>query len=320
MVGDGRGAATFRYTRASASPVAAMARDKLDPTTQRTVLSDGPLPPAQRSACVVIIQGEGLGRRADIGDAPLQVGRSREADLHIPDASVSRRQCEIWRDGDGYRIRDHGGTNATRVNDVPVADAVLADGDLLALGKTVLKFISHSSAEARYHEELHLRATHDPLTAMFNRRHFIEAADREIARATRHGRPLSLCIVDVDLFKPINDRFGHISGDEVLAKIAALMLSLVRDDDTAARIGGEEFAVLLPETDAGHAAAFAERLRATVAGAEFRPGGEPRRITVSIGVTALREGRDSCGRMMAAADAALYRAKDEGRDRVVVED
>lgn len=297
-----------------------MSTDKQDPhTTLRTVLSGGPRPLSPRSACVVVIQGEGLGRRADVDDRRIVVGRSQEADLHIPHNSVSRRHCEIWRDGDAYRVRDLGATNATRLNDKPVQEAALNDGDHLTLGESVLKFISHSSVEAHYHEEIYQLATHDALTEMYNRRHFIETVDREIARAMRHQRPLTMCIIDVDLFKPINDRYGHISGDNVLKQIAGLVRRHVRNDDAAARIGGEEFAVLLPECNAEAAYGFAERLREAVAGVLFRPGGEPQSITVSIGIAALTPDRDTCGRMMAAADAALYRAKSEGRNRVCIE-
>ena len=129
-----------------------------------------------------------------------------------------------------------------------------------------------------------------------------------------------MCIIDVDLFKPINDRYGHISGDNVLRQIAGILRRHVRNDDAAARIGGEEFAVLLPECDSAAAFGFAERLRQAVADAVFKPGGEEQRITVSIGITALTAQRDTCSRMMAAADAALYRAKSEGRNRVCIED
>ena len=201
-----------------------MSRDFLNPpTTQRTILSDGPRPASHRSACVVVIHGEGLGRRADIDTARVRVGRSQEADLHIPHNSVSRLHCEIWRDGDSYRVRDLGATNTTRVNDAVVAEAVLADGDHITLGESILKFISHSSVEARYHEEIYQLATHDALTEMYNRRHFIETVEKEIARAMRHQRELTMCIIDVDLIKPINDRYGHISGDHVLKQIACLL-------------------------------------------------------------------------------------------------
>lgn len=296
------------------------ATDPFD-STLRTLHSEGPLRPALRSACVVVIHGEGLGRRADIGEAPVLVGRSQEADLVIAHKSVSREHCRIWRDGGRYRLRDLGATNTTRLNDKRLQqDAVLADGDQVTVGESILKFISQDSVEARYHEEIYQLATHDALTELYNRRHFVEIADNEIARSVRHARPLALCIVDVDLFKPINDRYGHISGDEVLRQIGAQVRGHARSDDLAARIGGEEFALLLPECNAADAAQLAERLRAAVQAAAFAPGGEPRSITVSIGVAALRAGREDRPALMAAADAALYRAKSEGRNRVCVED
>lgn len=287
-------------------------------TNQMTLLSGGPRRSGPRSACVVVIHGEGLGKRADIDGKPVVVGRSQEADLHIPHKSVSRQHCEIWRDGDTYRIRDLDATNRTRVNEQPVTEAVLADGDHVTIGECILKFISHSSVEARYHEEVYQLATHDALTELCNRRHFIELVDKEIARAQRHGRPLVMCIIDVDLFKPVNDQYGHIAGDGVLRQLAAVVRSFVRGEDIAARIGGEEFAVLLPESDVPAARAFAERLREAVADSAFMLAGEPHRITISIGIAAMDPARAERSALMQAADGALYRAKEEGRNRVCV--
>ncbi len=294
--------------------------DENPPTTQRTILSAGPRSSAPRSACVVVIHGEGLGRRADVDERAMVVGRSQEADLHIPHKSVSRQHCHIWRDGSEYRIRDLQATNPTRVNDKAVDETLLVDGDHITLGESILKFISHASVEARYHEEIYQLATQDPLTDLHNRRHFIDMADKEIARAMRHQRELSMCIIDVDLFKPVNDRYGHISGDNVLRQIAGILRRHVRTDDFAARIGGEEFAVLLPECGTDAAYGFAERLRLAIAGVEFRPGNEPQSITVSIGITAMSPERDTCSRMMASADTALYRAKRQGRNQVCIAD
>ncbi|MFT3762686.1 MAG: GGDEF domain-containing protein [Pseudoxanthomonas sp.] len=288
-------------------------------TTQRTQLSDGPDAVESASACVVVIHGEGLGRRVDIGSREVVVGRSQDADLHIGHPSVSRVHCRIWRDGDGYFIRDLGATNPIRVNEQPIAETELHDGDHIVVGECVLKFISRTGVEARYHEEIYQLATLDALTGLCNRRHLIEMADKEIARASRHGRALSMCIIDVDLFKPVNDRYGHINGDEVLRRIATTIRDHARGDDIAARIGGEEFAVLLPECDLDAARGFAERLRKAIAAAPVELGGETHRITVSIGVAALTTGRDNCSRMLAAADAALYRAKNGGRNLVCVE-
>lgn len=295
-------------------------KDDSPATTQRTMLSAGPHRAMPRSACVVVIHGEGLGRRADVDERAVVVGRSQEVDLHIPHKSVSRQHCQIWRDGDEYRIRDLQATNPTQVNDQAIEETVLVDGDHITLGESILKFISHSSVEAHYHEEIYQLATHDSLTDLHNRRHFIEMADKEIARAMRHQRMLTMCIIDVDLFKPVNDRYGHISGDNVLRQIAGVLRRHVRSDDFAARIGGEEFAVLLPECDIDAAYGFAERLRQAIAGVEFKLGNEPQSITVSIGITAMTSERDTCSRMMAAADTALYRAKSQGRNQVCVQD
>ena len=288
--------------------------------TLRTLVSDGPAQPGRRTASVVVIHGETLGGRVDIEDKPVLVGRSQEADLVIAHKSVSRTHCRIWRDGTDYFIRDLGATNTTRLNDSKLSgDVVLADGDQITIGESILKFVSQDSLEARYHEEIYQLATQDPLTELYNRRHFVEVTDKELTRASRHHRPLALCIIDVDWFKPINDQYGHIAGDEVLRQIAALIKQQARNDDFPARIGGEEFALLLPECDPEAALACAERIRATVEHATFLLAGEQKRITVSIGVVAFSEARSTRSTLMAAADAALYRAKSLGRNRVELE-
>src|SRR5690606_18782937 len=150
---------------------------------------------------------------------------------------VSREHCRVWREGDIYRIRDLGATNPVEVNDQRIDACNLADGDHVTIGESILKFISQTSVEARYHEEIYQLATHDALTDLFNRRHFCELADKEIARSVRRGRLLALCIIDVGLFKPVNDHYGHIEGDEVLRRLAAVVRTHVRDGDIAGRIG-----------------------------------------------------------------------------------
>ena len=290
--------------------------NELDPTTERTVHSPGPERPAPASACVVVIHGEGLGRRANIHDAGILVGRWREADLCIDHLSVSREHCRIEPDRDAFRLTDLGATTTTLLNDQPVSQARLHDGDHITVGESILKFIGDASVEARYHEEVYQLATHDPLTNLYNRRHFMEVAEKEIARARRHGRPLVMGIIDVDLFKEVNDRYGHIAGDGVLGEIALVVRNHLRGDDIAARIGGEEFSILLPESDLAAATHFAERLRRAVEEARFSPGGEARTITVSIGLTRYGPGRDSFSLLMRGADTALYAAKRNGRNRV----
>ena len=287
-------------------------------TTLRTEISGGPSRPAGHAACLVVIYGQSIGQRADVGATPVLVGRSEDADLHIPHRSVSRRHCEVYRVGTGYRIRDLGATNPTRLNNHPLPDgeAVLTDGDQITVGESVLKFVSHASMEAEYHEEVYQLATLDALTELCNRRYFSELLQREIGRALRHRHPLALGIIDVDMFKPVNDRFGHVEGDGVLRGIAAQLRKHMRAEDIAARIGGEEFAVVFPETAMSHALALAERLRAAVADMVFTPGGETHRITISIGLAELDPEHSAPGALMQAADSALYRAKAGGRNQV----
>ncbi|HET8898405.1 MAG TPA: GGDEF domain-containing protein [Rhodanobacteraceae bacterium] len=268
---------------------------------------------------MVVIYGQSLGKRIDVGEAPVLIGRADEADLNIPHRSVSRHHCQVFRSGHGYRLRDLGATNPTRHNDRPIPDneVALVDGDHITVGESVLKFVSHASLEAEYHEEVYQLATKDALTDLCNRRHFGELLDKEISRALRHQRPLVLGIIDVDLFKPVNDRYGHIEGDGVLRRIAALMREHVRVEDIAARIGGEEFAIVFPETSLDAATRMAERLREAVAAAMFMmPGGHAQQITISTGLAALSASEASASLLLQAADTALYRAKAGGRNQV----
>lgn len=155
-------------------------------------------------------------------------------------------------------------------------------------------------------------ATTDPLTGVFNRRHFEEVATTEIARARRYGVPLSLVIFDIDHFKSVNDRFGHQAGDRVLTRVTHLVREHLRVNDTLARWGGEEFVVLLPHRDAGEATRVAEKLRTLIGSTEFDAVGH---LTCSFGVARLGSG-DSVDSLIHRADQALYEAKGSGRDTV----
>lgn len=171
---------------------------------------------------------------------------------------------------------------------------------------------------AQVEAELRRWATTDSLTGMANRRHFLEQCEREMERARRYERPLTVAIFDVDLFKRINDGFGHAVGDEVLRAIAATTAAILRDSDLSGRLGGEEFGLLLPETDLAGALDLAERLRFAVATTQVSSGGRPLSATISIGVAAMSGDDISVDTLFARADAALYRAKNAGRDRIAV--
>jgi diguanylate cyclase (GGDEF)-like protein len=163
---------------------------------------------------------------------------------------------------------------------------------------------------------LQRRATTDALTGLANRRHLVAAIDTVVRRARRSGRALSLAILDIDHFKRINDTHGHPGGDAVLREIAAVLRETTRAGDLLGRIGGEEFAVLMPETDTAQAERACERLRAAVAGRTVSLGGSvATRVTVSTGV-ALLSASEAGDQFMCRADKALYEAKAGGRNQV----
>lgn len=168
-------------------------------------------------------------------------------------------------------------------------------------------------------EEIAHQARTDYLTGVFNRRHFMALATAEIERAKRYDSDLSILMLDVDRFKRINDRHGHRVGDAVLRALCKGCQAALRTPDVFGRLGGEEFAILLPETDLEAAAEVAERLRLVAADASVpEESGRPVRFTVSIGVSAMVSDDDDIGALLNAADRALYAAKNAGRNRVQV--
>ncbi|HEX6316866.1 MAG TPA: diguanylate cyclase, partial [Gemmatimonadaceae bacterium] len=198
--------------------------------------------------------------------------------------------------------------------DVEFADTVIRAA-VSAIQRATL--IETTIADNRRLEEL---AHTDPLTKTLNRRALSERLASEMERVRRYSTTMSLLLIDLDHFKQVNDTHGHLMGDEVLIEVASLLLRVVRAVDIVARYGGEEFVVVLPETGAPGAEAFAERLRELIEAHCFvESRGAPIRLTTSIGVSAFPGyGVDSVEDLLTSADQALYRAKSEGRNRVRV--
>jgi diguanylate cyclase (GGDEF)-like protein len=171
---------------------------------------------------------------------------------------------------------------------------------------------------ASLHDQLRRQATTDELTGLANHRRFQEVLREEARRTARSGRPLTLVMLDIDNFKRVNDTHGHPQGDEVLREVAAALRRTCRVTDQPARYGGEELAVVLPDTDLDGGRVVAEAIRRAVKALELPvDGGGTLRVTASLGVSTLAAGGDACS-VIAAADAALYEAKHAGKDRVVL--
>jgi diguanylate cyclase (GGDEF)-like protein/PAS domain S-box-containing protein len=176
------------------------------------------------------------------------------------------------------------------------------------------------SAQKVVEEQLRTEATTDALTGLPNRRGFVELAESELVRSARHGYPISVGMLDLDHFKVVNDTFGHGFGDSVLNGLADLLRKHLRRNDVVGRIGGEEFALLLPHTESAPAMATLERVREAVQAMALRGPERDRhqRVTVSIGLVRLRQG-ETLVQVLQRADGAMYRAKAAGRNRLVVE-
>ncbi|RAH37298.1 diguanylate cyclase [Halomonas sp. SL1] len=174
------------------------------------------------------------------------------------------------------------------------------------------------SEQVAEEERLRQLSDSDALTGLANRRKLLSRLEEEISLSNRHATPLSLMMIDLDHFKTINDTWGHLQGDATLRELADCCNALLREEDLLARLGGEEFALLLPLTSQRNAARLAERLRREIAEHDFDGLGSGR-ITVSIGITEHRVG-DTLDHLIQRADASLYRAKHLGRNRVVAGD
>lgn len=282
--------------------------------TSITSVGDIQSPIERDVASLVILRGVELRPPVRLGLDGLVIGRSSEADFCIEHESISRQHCRIEATPEGYRVRDLQSTNGTYVNDRRVDVAYLRDGDQIRTGRVILKFVV-GTIEGAYHHELYRLVTLDPLTQAFNRRHFEQELEREHSRASRYGRTFSVIVFDFDHFKRINDTYGHLAGDAVLKQLSEQFRARIRRDDVFARIGGEEFAVLCPESDLEGASHLAADLNFLAKRARIEWEGAIIPVTISLGVAEWSGPDELPKALLDRADARLYEAKRTGRDR-----
>ena len=260
-----------------------------------------------------------LGRRFKLpAFGELTFGRSSKTNISLPELqSVSRIHARLVHRGDRVLIEDVRSTNGTYVNDQRIQlPTVLQTGDRFQVGEVHFKFLHEADPELAYHEAIYQLVIRDGLTSTFNKRKLDEELDREVARSQRHQRPLALILFDVDHFKLVNDNHGHLCGDAVLQQIARRVSRHLRPEQMLARVGGEEFVILSPETEIEGALALAEKLRSEIAGEPFRHGDLELDISCSFGVAGLGDGATGKSELYEAADRAMYRSKTGGRNRV----
>jgi len=266
-------------------------------------------------------QNKNIGRRFRLGPGQaLEIGRSSTAEITLPEVgSVSRTHARLEHQQGVVVLHDLQSTNGTAVNDRLIdGPTPLRSGDRFQIGAVHFKFLHERDVEQAYHDAIFELVIRDGLTAIYNKRKFDEEIERECARARRYERPLSLVFADIDHFKTVNDRHGHLAGDFVLQQVAARMQRVLRVEQTLARIGGEEFGILCPETDAPSAAEVAEKLRREIAGSSFQSGAFAVGVTCSFGVAEFRAEMGGPADLCRAADEAMYLSKQNGRNRVTI--
>lgn len=248
----------------------------------------------------------------------LSIGRSSTADISMPEVqSLSRHHARLNHLGAEVEVEDLRSTNGTFVNDRRLSvPRSLKSGDRFQLGAAHFKFLHEKDPEHAYFEAIYQMVMTDGLTQAYNKRKLDEELTREVARASRHERPLSMILFDIDHFKKVNDTYGHLCGDFVLQQIARRASEYLRPEQVFARAGGEEFVVLSPEMGIEGSVDLAEKLRARFESETFLYSELSVSITCSFGVAGLTAPMRHPHELYEAADRAMYLSKRGGRNRV----
>ena len=286
--------------------------------------------PRERHPALVFLRGELLAAPIPLERGEVVLGRALEADVRVNDARASRLHARIRIERDArtgealYRVTDLGSTNGTLLNGEPIADAFLQDGDKLTIGEQLLRFELLDDIDREFQRHIHRLLAHDELTGLLTSKSFFSELRREAARAESEGMPFCVLMMDLDHFKSVNDRYGHLVGSQTLEEVGSLITRALRAGDVAARFGGEEFAAFLLHADCAQGLVAAERVRGAVEShalaatrrASQADDGETFRLTISVGVAAYPDDARDPIELVELADTALYRAKHAGRNCV----
>ncbi len=269
---------------------------------------------------LIIISGDLFGQIINLNEKKkVYIGRGSECDVVIDNPSLSRKHCVVRNENGVITIEDLNSTNGTFINGVRITKTELKSGQRVFLGDVcAFKFAYQDDIDLDLNKLILEKAIKDRLTGVYNRTYFDELLKKEFAFHKRAKLPLSLIFLDLDDFKKINDTFGHICGDEILKKVASTLKSNVRESDYVCRYGGEEFVIILKNTEFEKAMKKAESLRVLISSIELLCNSNNIGITASIGVSTLDGNNFKSGkRLLAEADSAMYRAKELGKNLVI---
>ena len=280
---------------------------------------------------LTVVQGSEMdfGKTYNFSQHFIRIGRDKKNTIQLDDLKVSKQHCEIsvikTDDLEQIVIKDLGSTNGTYVNNELIRQRILSSGDKITIGETVFRFNYNDEIEEEYHSKLFNFAAFDALTGVYNRRYILNELEKQRKIAKRNDRVFSIVVIDIDDFKHVNDTFGHHAGDEYLKQVAFIIRHSLREQDISGRLGGEEFLILLPETNLDGAFHLANRIRKRIEETELIYQNNTINATISAGVSQYKLGTtdavastiSSTDQLFQQADEALYRAKNSGKNKVV---
>jgi diguanylate cyclase (GGDEF)-like protein len=271
--------------------------------------------------CLTQLSGLGSGQVFNLKNQELKIGRDPEqCKIWAEDPHISRIHATVKNENDSTTITDLQSTNGVFVNGKKIQEHVLKNGDRILVGtrlyfKYSLEFADYQQVQNQKYRE----ANCDSLTKLYNKRFFVDILSREFSYSRRNKTPLTLLMIDIDFFKKINDSYGHLAGDFVLSNVGDLLRKELRHENIACRYGGEEFAIILRNTDPKAAENVAERIRSKMEGLDLTYNSHQLKITVSIGIgTYDHLNFETYEELIKFTDELLYESKLNGRNRITL--
>lgn len=291
-----------------------------DDTTVITSMNELTVMNSDRTyACLIQYSGANLGRRYILNSKQMIIGRADNADIIINEKSISRQHARCSLNGPNLEIVDLNSSNGTFVNDAKIKTKhTLIDGDIARIGKILLKYFAVNNIEKSFHDKIYQMATIDAGTQIFNKKYVLESLEKYFRYSKSNNKRLSCIFFDLDHFKKVNDTYGHDAGDYILKESAKIVSKCIRKDDIFGRIGGEEFVIVLPATDAKTAYYLAERIRKTISKHPFKHGKQKINQTISLGISQIHKSMNNSKDLLVNADKKLYKSKANGRNRSTV--
>ena len=279
--------------------------------------------PRPKIPMLLVVDGVEKGRPIILEAGRATFGRGAMCDISIQGRGISRSHMRVIWDADAkiVTVEDAGSTNGVYVEGERITRTTIIDGDVVYLGpETAMRLEFTPDTDAMLRVRQYENSIVDDLTGIHNRRYLMSSLEHEMAFASRHSQNLCLLLVDIDHFKQVNDVHGHQVGDAVIQQLAGLIADSLRAEDSFARLGGEEFAIVSRGLSAENAMNMAERLRTQVEAHVFHREDVTLFCTVSVGGAVIRPGRNQdTAQFLKHADENLYKAKNEGRNRTVIE-